>query len=195
MNIRLRLGLARIHWKHSLAFRFAHRPLCPRYRADLLRVRGIWLCRSCCLLWLGIVSGNLIWLLPLPQPSVSYAGGYMAVLATVAILSFPAIYRPLPRLLRDLLRFSAGLLIAATPFVAIRLSLATGIIGAVLILLFRQYYLRSALRRRQRVCTDCPAGVEQPVCDGFSQQVEGLRRYEEEATEFLYTRGYVPPGL
>ena len=57
MTLRRRLGLARIYWRHCTAFHFAHKPLCAQYRGDLILVRGVWLCRSCSCLWLGIACG------------------------------------------------------------------------------------------------------------------------------------------
>ena len=195
MKAGLRLGLARLHWKHCHAFRFAHKPLCPQFRSDLLHIRGIWLCRSCCLLWLGILLGNLLWLAVADTLPPYFIAVYLAMLLFVSLPSLPVAYKSLPRLLRDMLRFGAGLLIAATPFVAIRLSLIAGLLGALYILLFRHFYLRSRRRRSNASCRDCPARNAEVVCEGFRLQTDCLRRYEEEATEYLYAKGYVPPGF
>lgn len=197
MSLRRRLGLARIYWKHCAAFHFAHKPLCAQYRADLLCVRGVWLCRSCTCLWLGIGCGVLGWWTWLAAiPPAALLPGYLGGLALAMLLSLPGCYKRLPRAARDVLRFSGGLCIALAPYIACRVHLWAGLGSIAAILLFRHCYLRSRLRRKLGECRDCPTLRDDSVtCDGFALQRARLSRYQEEATEYLYATGYVPPGL
>jgi hypothetical protein len=188
--------LWRIYWKHCAAFHFAHKPLCGQYRADLLHLRGFWLCRSCCLLWLGVALGALSWLwLPVLDHS-ALLKCYLAGLGLTILFSLPLPYKRLPRAIRDLLRLCGGLSIALAPYIALRVNLWIGLASICAILLFRYCYLRSRLRRSLTQCRSCPA-IASPdvICRGFARQHAGLSAYQAEATAFLYASDYVPPGL
>lgn len=196
MDARRRLGLARIYWRNCAAFHFAHKPLCAQFRSELLRCGPLWLCRSCCWLWLGIAAGSLTWLILSRTAPARLLAAYAILLSATMLLSLPSPYKRLPRMLRDLLRFSAGLCIALAPYIALRVSLWAGLLSILAILLFRHFYLRSSLRRRLSQCRACPASSENgEVCEGFALQRACLSRYQNEATEYLYQTGYVPPGL
>ena len=190
-----RLYLRWLWLARSSPFRWAHKPLCARFREDVLRLGHVHLCRSCLCLYLGLAAG-LLPVFMVSDPHNSLGGLWLAVLLlAVLVLSGPSLYKKLPRKVRDLLRFALGLSI----MLGFRRLIAGDVLLSVvlfLVILFfwRRYQGRRATRKKE-ACLTCEEFPGQGICSGFARQAELIRRYEEEATEYLLARGYVPDCL
>ena len=179
--LRLRHG-----WRH----RFAHKPLCDRFARDVLRIGPLHVCRSCTLLYAGIAVGFALWAL-LPASPWALAVGLGAVL----LPSAPPVYTRLPRGVRDVLRFGAGLLLPMTVAVGVggALAAARGSL-AVMWGFWRLYFLLRGARRAA-ACNGCPELTAGGICSGFAQQADAFRQYEEAASSMLMSSGQIRSGL
>jgi hypothetical protein len=195
VSIAARICLKLLWLKKTWTFRWAHKPLCSAYRMDVLRIRNVFVCRSC----LCVYSGMLLSLTALaffPAICAEYCGGILAFLLSFTLpLSHPTLYRRLPRPLRDACRLSLG-------FAAVQIPVAAGSGHAILALaavllcvaLWKVYYRQRATRKIQ-FCHACREYSPDSACSGYSRQLSLLREYEQEATEYLLSTGYTPAIL
>ena len=191
-SLRQRLRLKRLWLGHVWTFNWAHKPLCARFREDVVRIRRAYVCRSCLLLYTGLVTG--IVLLPVIERPLSFPAvcGGLTLMALTVVLSAPMWYKKWPRCVRDILRFASGLSIAFCFGLLFTGHVAVGIIGAVLMLAFWKVYLHLRGGRKQRACQGCEQLKSGRICAGFAYQAEHIRRYEQAATEYVLAGGYVP---
>ncbi len=192
-----------VKWRRRLAwqwlwlsyvypFYFAHKPLCERFRRDVLRIGHVHVCRSCTLVYAGIGSvAVLCWLFraALQETAVEL----VLVLAGVTLaLSFPAWYKYWPRPMRDVLRFALGGLIALCGFLLVSGHFVVGLAAAAGLLATWKAFMALRNRRSARRCDGCPRlSAERTrlsakrICPGYALQASMIRRYEEAATELL----------
>ncbi len=95
------LYLRWLWWRHTWTFQAAHKPLCPRFHQDVLRVGPLRLCRSCTALYgsfaLGVVAAPLYWTLLDTRIGLVVT----ALLLAIVVVSAPPVYRHASRPLRD----------------------------------------------------------------------------------------------
>ncbi|MDM8524016.1 hypothetical protein QUF80_11670 [Desulfococcaceae bacterium HSG8] len=53
-------------------------------------------------------------------------------------------------------------------------------------------YFRERKTRKLKACDNCSEYGKGEICSGFRIQAQRIRRFEEEATEFIINSGYVP---
>ena len=194
LPIPTKLRLRWLLWRHRWTFQWAHKPLCDRFARDVVRLGPMRLCRSCLLLYAGLIGAAAAvaifrpvsgWLLPAVAAAMGVTLG----------LSIPRIYRHMPRPARDLLRLMAGaltpMLLWALVGIAWPLAGAGAAVGVILHLLYRR------LRRRgmSDPCTRCDQLSEGRICPGFAHQARCLRHYDQAATDLLLATGYRPQVL
>ncbi len=179
------LALKRLWLTHAYPFYWAHKPLCGRFRQDVVRVGHVHLCRSCLLAYTGMAVGiatcvgNPTWL-------QVYGVLVFSVLATATVLlSLPLWYKRWPRPMRDVLRFSMGLTIPLCGYVLFSGHIVTGIVGAVVLVAFWRFYLTLRRARRLESCAGCSELGTQSICSGYCMQAGQLRVYEEKATAWV----------
>lgn len=195
MGVSARLYLRWLWLARSYPFLWAHKPLCARFREDVLRFGHVHLCRSCLCLYLGLATGLV---LPVAEskPAGDPAGWVLGVLLAVTlVLSGPGVYKKLPRRVRDLLRFALGLSISLWFW---RLLAGDVLLSLVLFLitLFSWWRYRGPrVTRKKEACLACAEFTGRGICSGFARQAELIRRYEEEATDYVLATGYVPNCL
>lgn len=195
MRLATRLSLKILWLKKTSYFLWAHKPLCKLYREDVLKIKGIYLCRSCLFVYLGGVLGLILALfLHLFQPGYSHA--VLIVLTfTVLPLSSPKFYKGLSRRWRDLIRLTAGILI-----IFIFSTVVEGHFFLVLIILlisslFWKMYYRQRAKRKIEFCSTCAEHATAGICSGYQLQAASIREYEQEATDFILRTGYTPQSL
>ncbi len=179
------LALTRLRLVHAYPFHWAHKPLCVRFRQDVVRIGHVHLCRSCLLAYTGMAIGVATWI-GNPAWLQTHATLFLSVLATLTVfLSFPLWYKRWPRTMRDVLRFSMGLTIPLCGYVLFNSHVVTGVVGAVGLLAFWRIYLNLRRQRRLESCAGCPELGMESVCSGYQIQADHLRSYEQEATEWV----------
>jgi hypothetical protein len=184
---RVRLWLLWI--RHSYRFRWAHRPLCSRFRDGVLRIGQVHLCRSCVCAYSGIVVAALACLLvPAVRASALPLLCYL-MLPTLAF-SMPQLYKRCPRWARDGLRFSMGLCISLCFCILLMGKLMVSVLCAGILLLFWRIYFVMRRNRRAQACNAC--SELGGICTGCHLQADAVRAYEAEATQLLLASGRNP---
>lgn len=174
--------------RHTYWFNWAHKPLCERFRRDVIRFRSVYLCRSCLMLWCGTFAA-LAFSIAEWTPGNVVSG---IVCTVILLFSFPKTYKKLPRAVRDLLRFLLGFTMASCVLMIFRGQYLHGISYLAVLFVFWKIYRRQRRVTKLKACVGCPEFKTESVCTGFRFQAECLRQYEEEATEYLYRTGYAP---
>lgn len=195
MNFVTKIYLKWLWYSRTCSFQWAHKPLCRHFKADIITLGHIHLCRSCCCLYAGILSGLCLrwWF---PEWNENYAvAGLMALSLFVVPLSRPDLYKKMPRFIRDVLRFSLGIMVSQTVLMLFTHHVLFALPLLILLLIFRRCYYKQRYRRKLKYCKSCEDYAEGKICPGFAKQAALIRQYEEEATDYLLKTGYVPACL
>ncbi len=189
-----RVSMSRQWWAHTAWFQFAHKPLCERFAADVLRV-GRWrLCRSCTFLYSGAAATAMVLVLAGPSnPAILTL--LLGLLAPVVGLSWPVVYRRMGRRARDAIRCSTGVLLAL--WFALLLSgqlVAAAAIGSLAV------WLAVLIHRRRRVakrsaCGGCSELGGGGVCSGYASQAESVRSYCHAIEQRVNGDHHTPPMI
>ncbi len=175
----------------SYRFRWAHRPLCRRFQSGVIRVAGVHLCRSCVCAYCGILLSALS--LAYLRPSVATAGAALAGLGIPTLaLSGPWCYKSMPRAAQDYLRLAMGAVMALCGYLLIRRELMIAVPAAVVLLVFWRAYFKVRRRRRLHACDGCEELSDKAICSGCRLQADGVRRYEQAATQLYLASGQAP---
>lgn len=188
-NLSRKIHLKILWLRYTYPFLWAHKPLCERFQQDTFQVKSIRICRSCCLLYAGILSSALLGYFKLYEipPGVLFV-----VTSAVLLLSVPHIYRFYPRPVRDILRFLLGAALASTLLFFFSKALFVGVIGTFLLLVIRAVLQRQRAILKSKACQGCEELSLQGICSGFVLQAERIRRYETKATEYVMSTQYTP---
>jgi len=189
-----RLHLKLLWLRSAWSFNWAHKPLCERFREDVLRLGGLRLCRSCACAWGGILLA-VVGMAVLSPMSGTFLVAYLVALGVVLGLSLPPLYKRLPRVLRDLLRMGGGGFLVVGAYVTLFVNIPAGLAALAALVAFWWMYFKMRRKRKLRECDGCPELANETVCSGFALQAEHVRRYEEAATELLTRSGAVPGCL
>ncbi len=177
----------RVKWlwlKHSYEFRWAHKPLCSRFHSEVLKLGKLHVCRSCTLLYTGIVLSIPTLLLP---KSTAFLIAFFVFYSLVIVGSYPGWYKKWSRGVRDVLRFLLGVVITANIILLFSHPYFMIPALAVMLICWRIYFVRRG-KRRANICNGCPELGCEGVCSGYELQANRIRKYEEKATEILYLR-------
>lgn len=188
------LYLRWLWWKHTWTFQAAHKPLCGRFHGDVIRLGSLRVCRSCAALYGSFLLALLA--SPLYIDALGMLAGATAsgALMIVVAASHPAIYRRAPRVLRDGLRSTLGLLTGLCVVMLFSAAWPWGALQVAILGICRQLFQRQRDKhtRENDVCAGCAECGRGGICSGFAEQAVHLRAYEEEATEWLEGRGLPP---
>ncbi|MHC4228592.1 MAG: hypothetical protein ACYSWW_09865 [Planctomycetota bacterium] len=107
-------------------------------------------------------------------------------------LSGPWCYKRLPRVVRDILRWTMGAVIAICGYLWISRELIVAIPVTIVLLVFWMAYFNVRRKRRLHACDGCEELSDKGVCSGCRLQADGVRRYEQTATQLYLASGRVP---
>jgi hypothetical protein len=191
MHFHTRLRIKMLWLKHTYRFYWAHKPLCGRFAEDVLKLGRVYLCRSCIGAYTGILTGSLLVFLA-PASGKYFPAAFPAALLSAVVLSILPLYKSLPRLLRDGVRFTSGLLVPVGISLCAGPGYRVGIPGMAILLVFWWIYLRVRKSRKLRECDGCSELGQNRICSGFVTQAGHIRKYQAEADALLIDTGYVP---
>jgi len=190
-----RLLALRLHllWiRHSYTFRWAHRPLCDRFRPHILRVGPLHLCRSCLCAYAGLTCTAILCLF-LPPLRQSCPTLLLCLMPPTIALSLPRFYKHWPRPLRDLLRFSMGACIPLCVCLAVINKPLLSVACAATLLAFWKIYLAIRRQKKAHACKGCPELGHKQICSGCQHQAHAIRAYESQVTRLLLAARHLPP--
>lgn len=193
---RRRVMLTAIRLRYVYPFYWAHHPLCDRFRRDVLRLGRMHVCRSCALVYAGLILTILGCLVYSAEISPVASSLFALLVAVTLAGSCPIWYRRWPRPVRDLFRAMLGMTLGLCGFLLTHQFWPLGLTGLIVLLVSYQVYFVLRQAQRLRACDGC-LELDQPgICSGCRLKVELTRQYETAATAWLLTDGYVPtPGV
>lgn len=175
----------RFSWRAHAFHRYAHHPLCPAYRSEVVAL-GRWrLCRGCLLAGAGFATGLGLALAgtPMLMPPVASAallglwGGWLLVLGRLR----------LPKVASRFLPAALGAFLAGQGPLSDRWSgwfIALVVLGGIFAFI-RAYRHRGPNRAP---CQECPERTEPRVCTGFRRQTRRERAFQRVVAGWLHPR-------
>lgn len=179
-------------WRHTWRFNWAHKPLCDRFRHDVIRLGGMALCRSCTLVY-GATILTLMTALCVSSLINPWAWKLLAMIGLVTLMcSFPPWYRHWSRTFRDLIRSLLGVTLALGIYMMLQGDVVVGLLGLAILWFMWKLYLPLRHRNKNEACQGCPELAQGGICSGYIWQADYVRRYEKQASEFLMRQGIDP---
>lgn len=157
---------------------FAHKPLCEKYKNEVIKLKKVYFCRSCFFIYLGLFTGLFFQFKPVL---------YVVSLSLIGLFSTEVFYKLLNRKVRDLVRFLSGFLILNTLYFMMKLNII-GLYGTSIIFLVRHFYYEKRINRKLKECNGCVEVGRGEVCSGFIKQLPSMRKYENELTKLAYEK-------
>ena len=184
-----RLATRLAWWRLAWPFRWAHKPLCTRFEAGVVRLGRLHLCRGCLAAALGVVLGAALAAVAAPATLLV---ALSATIPALAFLSAPGRHVRLPQPARDALRLAAG---TCPPFIVAALlggHLLEGALAAVALAVLVLVHRRRRAPLRADLCTGCPELEQDAVCSGFARQARAVQVHERYVERALHREGFVP---
>ncbi len=189
-----RLWQRRLWYQHTWWFQFAHGPLCDRFRHNVICFGRLHVCRSCLLLYAGLL-GTLCGILSRGPGAVVVLAAFLSLAGPLLVASHPRLYQRWPRWAKDLLRAATGVWLAllfallATPWWWLVL-----VMLLPLVLCYRYFQVqRRAVKAGE--CNGCPELGLEGVCSGYGRQAASVRVFQERMEEELNRPGTFPLEL
>ena len=173
--------------KWSWPFRWAHKPLCDRFRHDVLRLGRLHVCRSCVCIYSGMLAAVLTFSLAGSVVSTAWPILAAGLLASVGF-SYPGWYRRWSRPVRDALRFGAGFFCVLGFLLTVDAHWPTGNGLGLLLVACWLYFFRVRGGIKSSACDGCAEVGCHSVCSGYQFQAELARGFEEEASDLASRR-------
>lgn len=195
VSLRSIVNRAYLKWlwyRNTYRFNWSHKPLCGRFSDGVVRIWGVYLCRSCLLLYVWLLLGLATVLV---RPDI--CGGTSAYVFTGAaigtlVLSNRRWYKAYPRWVRDVLRSLTGWSVSVSAGMLFTGQYVLSIIVLGAMYVFWKVYLGQRRVGKLKACEGCSQLKASGICEGFRYQAQRIRQYEEQATEHVYRTGYVP---
>lgn len=176
-----------IFYKHFYKFIFLHKPLCEKYKEHTLKIFGLYVCKSCMLLYSGFLLAFILILSS--SKSIEFnkyfflgvAGGIF----TFAV-SYPPVYKNFSRLTKDFIRFYDGVFLAALFAVSFKINIFLGVVSIVAFIIMRNTYNKK--RPGSRICKGCSELAENKTCSGYLLQKHALLKIDEEYSQIITER-------
>lgn len=185
------------HWlfyKNFYKFVFLHKPLCPRYEDHTIKIFGMYVCKSCLLLY----SWFLITLcLLIPKVKYVYFDKYFILFCMGCLLtllaSYPSIYAKFRPLTKNFVRLYDGIFLAGTFFICFKIGIVAGIASIIGFILLRNLYNKR--RKLRNLCKNCDQLQEGTTCVGYQKQKEALLKIDEEYSNIIMKQQLKKKGL
>ncbi len=163
---------------------FLHKPLCEKYKDSTLKIFGLYVCRSCLLLYFGLILSMVATLTTIKAVNfdkyffLGLAGCFLTFL-----LSYPPIYSRFHRITKDVIRFYDGIFLGAIFVISFKINIIIGLCTIGAFVIFRNIYNKK--RGGERICAGCPELSKQVTCQGYAEQKNVLLEIEEEYSNII----------
>ncbi len=168
--------------KNTYPYIFSHKPLCKEFENHSFKIFHVFLCKSCSLIVLGVISGIILGFFE-SMNKLFIQLDYFLLFGSLLIvfLSTPFFYYKFNRSIKNHIRFIMGNLIAISLIEGF--SLNPFALGALFFLfIYSQVNKKGRDQRYLKVCETCDES-NQGVCSGFKKQVDGFRKFENDYYE------------
>ena len=173
-----------LFYKYYYKFIFLHKPLCERYKSNTIKLFGLYICRSCLLLYTGFFIGLISVLSKIKTVTYDkfFFIGMLGAFLTI-LVSYPPLYAKFSRISKDFIRFYDGLFLGIIISISFKISINTGVACIALFYIIKQFYNKK--RSGARICAGCPELEKNTTCSGYKEQKQALLNLDEEYSNIL----------
>jgi len=190
-SLRTRLVLAWMWWRHTYTFNLAHKPLCERFKDNVLRLGHVHVCRSCTLLYTSTAATGIV-LFCAEATETTLMSVFYGLYIPVLLLSYPPLYERFPRLAKDVVRCATGsVLVLMVAFFAVG-PCWLGLLNIAVFAAVYRFSLGEYMKWKLRACDGCLEVGRGEICSGYRNQAGRIRAYEA-AVEGRLMRGIRQP--
>lgn len=169
--------------KHFYKFIFLHKPLCERYKDNTLKIFGLYVCRSCLLLYTGFFLSLIFCILSVKSVHLNkYFYLWFSGLLLTTAMSYPPVYYKFSRLSKDFIRLYDGIFLASAFVLCFKIHWELGFLSIFAFIFVKNLY---NLKRKGDACTECPRLSEGTTCEGYILQKEALLKIDEEYSDIM----------
>ena len=183
-SLRTRLVLVWLWWRHTYTFNVAHKPLCGRFKDNVLRFGRVHVCRSCTLLYAS-AAATVIVLVSVELPETALVPFFYGLFVAVLLLSYPPLYERFPRPAKDAVRCATGSVMALMVAFFTGGHYWLGLLNVALFVAGYRFCLNEYKRWKLRACDGCSDLGRGEICRGYRSQAHGIRAYEAAAEEYV----------
>lgn len=189
-----------LKFRYTYKVMFAHKPLCERFRKNVIKVGNLYICRGCSFIYLGLISSSILLVLfhninvkirTYNTSNLINTAGILLTFITV-LFSYPKIYRKLNRVICDLIRFSLGSIIVCNVYFALFYRCLINISILIILYIIKKNFVKLRAETKLTSCNGCIELNTGGICSGYIIQSEYIRKFEEEATNYLMSISYIP---
>jgi len=163
-------------------FYWSHKPLCDRFGENIIKLGRYRFCRSCSLLYMGLVASAMAF--AYIDKAITVKSCLLIALPIIA-LSLPKIYKKHSRGVRDLLRFGSGYILPLPIFLMISGSLIHALAILIALSAIWKYYFVVRKSRKLAECDGCAELECNKICSGFQLHREAMNIYDEKAVAYI----------
>lgn len=183
-----------LFYKNFYKFMFLHKPLCPRYKNNTIKIFGIYICKSCLLLYSGFV---LTLCLLIPKVKSVYFDKYFLLfcfgLLLTLMASYPSIYSNFRPITKNFVRLYDGIFLAGIFFICFKINIYAGIMSILGFIFLKNIYNKK--RKSRNLCKNCEQLQEGKTCIGYKEQKEALLKIDEEYSNIIMKQQLKKKGL
>jgi hypothetical protein len=172
-------------WQLSWRFTFAHHPICASYKDHYWKIKGVYICQGCTLVYSSFFVALLFLLyfqITLEQFHYLIVG--VGVLIPIIIIELAKIeQRIIKRLTRILIGIGIGLFCSAF---LLHDEFIVKLIGFLIIFIgfFSFKQVRRSTRREDK-CNLCSEYKNNVICSGLRLEAEAMNKYSDYASDLL----------
>lgn len=184
INTAEQLWLKVLWLRYSFWFRWSHKPLCQRFHHDTVKIGTVYLCRGCTFLYAGII---ITLLAAYPFSALTVWLPFLIIILSFLILpaSYPPLYQPLPRIIKDILRLMLGSMVSLCILSVLAGQWITGPAMMSVLILYRRQINQVRMKIKQNACQGCPELDGRHICSGYRMQADASLLYERQASEWV----------
>lgn len=164
--------------KFMLPFKFAHKPLCESFRNGTTKIFGLYICKGCLNIYLGIIGSFILSKFLITHMNEIYSLYFLVFSLFSFILSIPKYYYGFHHRLKYLLRFFCGLSIGLG-FIFSYYYLLVGPLVLFIALNFLVFSKINRVKRKLNICEGCHENGK-GICSGFQEQAQAFREMENQ---------------
>jgi len=188
-TLKLWLKKLQLSWR----FKFAHHPLCDRYKGHVFQIgrkKPFFLCQGCSLTAFGIITGTILFLFIFQLKSNLIYWLILinaALFSTLIIESLSIKSRGIKKFSRFILGIGLGISFMIIINGSMPLIIKFGISANVIIgySIFR-FFRRD--KEKKDLCKSCPELEKHEICSGLKLESKAMKEYSDYATKILYSK-------
>lgn len=185
INFPITIKLFIKHWEFSWRFKFAHHPVCTSYKDHYWKIKGVYICQGCTLVYASFfVSLLFLIFFQITLGLFHYLIVGLCILIPILIIELTRIeQRIIKRLTRILIGIGIGVFFSAF---LLHDEFIVKVFGFLLTItgFFSFKRVRRSTKREDK-CKLCSEYKSNVICSGLRLEAEAMKKYSDYASDLL----------